>query len=46
MKKYYCEKIFFLQNDSYENLDNFSYFFKVMAFMSRSTPTTGGSGTS
>ena len=27
MKKCYREKIFFLQNDSYENLDNLSYLF-------------------
>ena len=26
MKKYYCEKVFFGQTDSYENSDNVSYF--------------------
>ena len=42
------KKIFFGQNDSYENLDNFSLIWLCIcmdsAFMGRSTPTTAFDG--
>ena len=44
MKEFGSQKIFFLQNDSSENLDNFSLIRCCIcidgAFMGRSTPTT------
>ena len=54
MKEFCSEKIIFLQNDSCENLDNFSLIFLLLlgfcicihgAFMGRSTPITAFDGT-
>ena len=46
MKEFGSEKNIFLQNDSCENLDNFSRFCICIdgAFMGRSTPSTAFNG--